>query len=176
VEVAERPLKTPSPEDLFLILCVHAAKHVWGRLIWLYDIAQIATRTNLDWEWIESQAGNLGIERIIRVTVLLTSSLLQAEIPVPWRSRFLGDSAAQGLAQEIRSVMARGSQYNVESVSYFGLMMRLRERRVDRLRFLWRLIFTPGPGDWGAIPLPGPLFPLYRLVRLGRLASRLCRR
>ncbi|MGA8763244.1 MAG: nucleotidyltransferase family protein, partial [Candidatus Sulfotelmatobacter sp.] len=33
VSVAGRPMKTPSPEDLLLVLSVHAAKHVWGRLI-----------------------------------------------------------------------------------------------------------------------------------------------
>ena len=41
VTVAGRRVKTPSPEDLLLVLSVHAAKHVWGRLIWLCDIAQI---------------------------------------------------------------------------------------------------------------------------------------
>ncbi|MGB6404272.1 MAG: nucleotidyltransferase family protein, partial [Candidatus Sulfotelmatobacter sp.] len=39
VTVAGRPVKTPCPEDLLLVLSVHAAKHVWGRLIWLCDIA-----------------------------------------------------------------------------------------------------------------------------------------
>ena len=34
-------------------------------------------------------------------------------------------------------------------------------------------IFTPGPGEWAAVRLPRPLFPLYRLVRLSRLAARL---
>jgi hypothetical protein len=54
-------------------------------------------------------------------------------------------------------------------------MMRLRERRADRLRFLGRLVFTPGPNEWKAVRLPTPLFPLYRLVRLSRLAARLGR-
>ena len=56
VTVAGRVMKTPSPEDLLLILSVHAAKHVWGRLIWLCDIAQILQRENLNWDWIRSQA------------------------------------------------------------------------------------------------------------------------
>jgi hypothetical protein len=53
------------------------------------------------------------------------------------------------------------------------LMLRLRERRADRLRFLSRLAFTPGPGEWKAVRLPVAFFPLYRLVRVGRLAARL---
>jgi hypothetical protein len=41
------------------------------------------------------------------------------------------------------------------------------------LRFLARLVFTPGPGEWQAVRLPRPLFPLYYAVRLFRLAAKL---
>jgi hypothetical protein len=54
-------------------------------------------------------------------------------------------------------------------------MMRLRERKADRLKFLQRLALTPGPNEWSAVRLPAPLFPLYRVVRLSRLAARLVR-
>jgi hypothetical protein len=37
---------------------------------------------------------------------------------------------------------------------------------------LMRLALTPGPGEWQAVRLPKPLFPLYRLVRLTRLAAK----
>ena len=53
VTVAGRAVKTPSPEDLLLVLAVHAAKHVWGRVIWLCDIAQILKRENLDWDRVQ---------------------------------------------------------------------------------------------------------------------------
>jgi len=51
VSVADRCVKTPAHEDLLPIFSVHAAKHVWGRLIWLCDIAQIIKRQNLDGDW-----------------------------------------------------------------------------------------------------------------------------
>jgi hypothetical protein len=50
VSVAGSGVKTPAAEDLLLLLSVHAAKHVWGRLIWLCDIAQILRRENLNWD------------------------------------------------------------------------------------------------------------------------------
>jgi len=68
--------------------------------------------------------------------------------------------------------VAAGVTYEEQQVSYFRLMMRLRERRADRVRFLTRLTFTPGPGEWEAVRLPKSLFPLYRVVRLARLAAR----
>jgi hypothetical protein len=175
VTVASRRVKTPSPEDLLLVLAVHAAKHVWGRLIWLCDIAQILKREGLHWDWVQSRAREFGIERILRITLLLAKRFLATAIPAPLEQAILEDRAARTFADEVAAAVARGVSYEEQQVSYFLLMMRLRERRADRLRFLARLTFTPGPGEWEAIRLPKTLFPLYRLVRLARLASRFAR-
>ena len=173
VSVAGRLVKTPSAEDLLLVLSVHAAKHVWGRLIWLCDIAQILQREKLDWDWVQSRAQELGIERILHVTLLLTNRFTAAAIPEAIEGIIQSDRAAQEFARQVAPAVMRGVLYNEQQVAYFRLMMRLRERRADRLRFLARLTFTPGPGEWDAIPLPKILFPLYRALRLARLAGRL---
>jgi hypothetical protein len=175
VNVAGRNMKTPSAEDLFLILALHAAKHVWGRLIWLCDIAQIVKLPALNWNWISETATSLGIVRILQVTLVLTNRMLGAAIPAAAEKSLSADSAARALADEIAPRIGRSAQQNVESLSYFRLMMRLRERRADRIRFLRRLAFTPGPGEWKSVRLPARLFPLYRLVRLWRLATRLAK-
>jgi len=175
VPVAGHAMKTPEPADLFLILSVHAAKHVWGRMVWLCDIAQLMSRSDLNWAWVGSQAQALGIVRILRVTMLAANRLLGAEIPAAAQANLPEDPEAPALAVEIQSHVVSESDYNVESLAYFRLMMRLRERAPDRRRFLQRLILTPGPGEWNAVQLPRPLFPLYRLVRLSRLAARLVR-
>ena len=175
VSVAGRRMKTPSPEDLLLVLSVHAAKHVWGRLIWLCDIAQIVKREDLSWDWVQSRAREFGIERILRITLLLTNHLLGTAIPGAIEESILADHRARAFADEIAVAVAAGVSYEEQQVAYFRLMMRLRERKADRLRFLARLTFTPGPGEWEAVRLPKTLFPLYRLVRLARLASRFAR-
>jgi Uncharacterised nucleotidyltransferase len=175
VSVAGRAVKTPSAEDLLLVLSVHAAKHVWERLIWLCDIAQILKRENLDWDWVQARARQFGIERILHVTLLLANRLLTAPMPAAIEQSVVSDRAARAFADKIAADVARGVSYGQEQVSYFRLMMQLRERKADRLRFLTRLTFTPGPGEWETVRLPKPLFPLYRVVRLARLASRFAR-
>ncbi len=171
VTVAGRSMKSPSPEDLFIVLTLHAAKHVWGRLIWLCDLSRMMNLPQLDWGQITSQAEELGILRILRVTVLLANRLLNA--PIPDAVRHLSeDNDVPVLADEIRSHIQSETEYDVESPAYFRLMSRLRERPSDRLRFLTRLVWTPGPGEWAFVHLPAPLFPLYRAVRLWRLAAK----
>jgi hypothetical protein len=175
VTVAGHPMKTPSADDLLLVLSAHAAKHVWGRLVWLCDIARIMGLPTLDWTWIASQAKALGIVRILCVTMLLANRLLGATIPPAAQASLPEDPGTPALVDEIQTHIASEAVFNVESLAYFRLMMRLRERSLDRLRFLQRLALTPGPSEWQAIRLPAPLFPLYRLVRLSRLAARFVR-
>ena len=172
VSVAGSGVKTPAAEDLLLLLSVHAAKHVWGRLIWLCDIAQILRRENLNWDWVQGQARELGIERILQVTLLLARQLVGAGIPAPVSNAMVRDPAVSKFANQIAAEIASGTLRQTENLSYFRLLMGLRERRIDRLRFLTRLAFTPGPGEWAAVPLPRALFPLYRVVRMARLSRR----
>ena len=173
--VAGRTVKTPSPEDLFLVLSVHAAKHVWGRLIWLCDIAQVLKAGNLNWNWIEVQARELGIERILRITLLLANRFMETAIPPQIEESIKADRVTQAFADEISASVIRGVSYEEDQLSYFRFMMGLRERRADRIRFFTRLAFTPGPGEWEMVRLPKSAFPLYRLVRLARLAARFAR-
>jgi len=173
--VAGRNTKMLSPEDMFIVLSLHAAKHVWGRLIWLCDISRVVRLPALNWEWISEMAKSLGIVRVLQVTLALTNRLLQTTIPQTAERVFSPDSVARALAEEIAPQVGSASSPDVESLGYFRLMMRLRERSADRIKFLRRLAFTPGPGEWRAVRLPAPLFPLYRLVRLSRLATRFVR-
>jgi hypothetical protein len=173
--VAGRIVKTLSNEDMLVVVALHAAKHAWGRLIWLCDIAQILSLPNLNWDWIVNQATELGIARILSITLQLTGSLLGVTPPPSVENELLQDGVSVALAGEMRTRIVSQSSPNPESLPYFRLMMRLRERKADWLKFMQRLALTPGPGEWKAVRLPAPLFPLYRLVRLSRLAARLVR-
>jgi len=171
--MAGRRMKTPSMEDLYIILALHADKHVWGRLIWLCDLARIGACPTLNWSWIGEQAGELGIVRIIRVTLLLVQRVLGIPIPSLAQASLARDERSARLAGEIESQIASETEYDVESLAYFRLMLRLRERSTDQIRFVSRLLLTPGPGEWAVVKLPKGLFPLYRMVRLTRVAGRL---
>jgi hypothetical protein len=175
VPVAGQLMQTPCAEDLFIILSLHAAKHVWGRLIWLCDLARVMNLSTLNWTLIAEQANELRIVRILRVGMLLANHMLAAPIPDAAKASLPQDALTEELAEEIYPHVTSHTPFDVESFAYFRLMLRLREAKSDRLRFLTRLIFTPGPSEWEAIQFPAPLSPLYRLVRLSRLMGRLLR-
>ncbi len=172
VDIGGRTVRTLCAEDLLLVLCVHAAKHASTQLSWLCDLAQLAKQP-LDWEAIEKQTKELGIRRIVAVNFLLAHRLLGTPLPKIVEKNLRADRTIDVLTGEIVSIVLASTEYNTESVRYFRLMMKLRERWQDRVKFLWWLVFTPTAGDWSTVRLPEPLFPFYRLVRLFRLIGRM---
>lgn len=174
-KVAGQNVKTLSAEDLLLVLSIHAAKHVWERLIWVSDIAQILQHGNLNWEFVCSQARELGVVRILHLTLLLANRFLGTQIPAAIAEQIHADQTTAKFLEEMSRSVINEVNYEEHKTSYFRLMMRLRERPSDRLRFMARLAFTPGPGEWQMARLPRSLSPLYRVVRLARLGRRLAR-
>jgi len=177
-------MRTLCPEDLLLVLCVHAAKHVWVQLSWLCDIAELAKSQKLDWSAIQGEAMRLGIERILNLNLFLTHKLLDSPMPPATHPQPNCHSSRQtpaseedrltaALADDILHIIQNSTHYDTESLAYFRLMMRLRERRQDQARFLWRLAITPSVSEWSTVQMPKALQPLYRLVRLSRLVKRL---
>jgi hypothetical protein len=165
-------VRTLCHEDLLLVLCVHAAKHAWVQLSWLCDIARLMS-SKLDWNWIQDEARRLGIGRIVAVNLYLAHKLLSAPVPPQIQKRLVDDPSTVTLGNEIVRIIECSTHYDTDSIPYFRLMLRLRERWQDRARFLSRLTFTPSVSEWSAVQLPKPLHPLYRLVRLFRLGKRL---
>ena len=171
ITIEGQKLRTLCDQDLMLVLCVHAAKHAWKQISWLCDIAQLARSRTLDWGALRADAESLGISRIMGVTFRLAGKLLGAQFPA--QPGMDHDTAAEALAEQITGLIVAEEESDPESLAYFRLMMELRERPRDRLSFWWRLLATPGVGEWSAVRLPGPLSPLYRVVRVCRLAGRL---
>lgn len=172
VEVCGRSLKTVAAEDLLLVLCVHAAKHLWQKIAWIRDIAELTRSHTIDWELVAREARRFGIRRIVEITFYLAQELLEHTMPGSVQAAWNTDAASRRLGSEILESICAGREIETDSPAYFHLMLRLRERRVDQIRFLWRLTLTPTITEWRAVRLPAPLFPAYHLVRIGRLLGR----
>jgi Uncharacterised nucleotidyltransferase len=166
-----RCVQMPGNEDLFLILSVHAAKHGWPHLGMLRDIANLA-QFDLDWDWVRSEAQQLGILRMVSISLLLIRKLLRLDLCKEFQSsseRVLIEKFAAGFEAKLR----RGQEIECQSIAYFRTMMQLRERWRDRARFAWRLAMTPSVGEWQSAAIPDRLAFLYHGMRAARLTRRL---
>jgi hypothetical protein len=161
-----------SPEDCVIVLCLHAAKHLWTRLIWLSDIAEAVSLESVDWSLVSARAKALGIARVLGVSFWMAKNILGSKLPAAAEQMVASDFRASAIGAKFAERLRRGDTYNFESTEYFRLILKLRERRADQIRYLWRLVWTPGTGDIATVQLPEALFPLYRIVRICRLLRK----
>ena len=162
------PVLNLGPEDLLLVLCVHGAKHHWGRLMWICDIAELL-RTyykEIDWIRLTQRASSLGSARMLSLGVLLAHDLLGAKVPEDVLQRMQAESKAPSLAAEVRSrLFAGGPLMAVERPTFY---IQLRERAQDRMRcrlYLGYRMMAPRAQAW-----------TLRLAHTGRSALDFLRR
>jgi hypothetical protein len=159
-----------STEDLLLALCIHGTKHLWERLAWVCDVAELLnSHTNLDWELIFKQASDSHVERMLTLGLRLASELLGSSLPERARRHAYGDSATAELSAEVSRRLFDGAEYRpagfVESIKF---NLRARRRLREKCRY-FRFIFTPTDGDLASLSLPDNLIFMYYLWRPFRL-------
>jgi hypothetical protein len=159
-----------SAEDLLLALCVHGTKHLWERLSWVCDVAELLnSHPRLDFEYVLRRAGESRTERMLFVGLSLARGLLGADVPEGFEARAKADGAVEGLAAGVAERLFAGAEY--EPVGFVGNVsfnLRARRRLREKVRY-FRFIFTPTDGDLAALPLPAGLSFLYYLLRPFRL-------
>lgn len=163
-------IKTLGPTDTILFLLLHAAKHEWRCLGWITDLAWLAHRhSQIDWRRIESAAAESGVSRIVTVGRQLIQRLFPEALP-PGQTELPDDPLVQeileGFSDEIKKVEI------CRQWPWRRIYFRALDRRVDRLRYLYDILFAPTPLDWNRFPLPESLSWLYPFIRAGRLVAK----
>ena len=110
VLVGRGTVRTFCPEDLLLFLCVHGAKHYWGQLRWLCDVAELVRgHPTMDWEAMLDQAAALRIRRMLLLALRLAADLLGTSLPGPVLRELGRDSVARSLASRTGRCILRGT-------------------------------------------------------------------
>lgn len=170
---------TPSPENLLLILCMHGSKHLWERLGWICDVAElIRGNKRLRWHPLLERAGAVGTERMLLLGLLLASSLLEAPLPEEVLRKAWADPKVQMIAERVRGRLfgEADTQKNIfKNVCFEADLLRLRERWQDKIRYCTLTMVTPSVEDLTFLRLPKPFWPLYYVTRPIRLTGKYAR-
>ena len=103
---------TPGPEDLLLVLCVHASTHAWDRLIWIVDVAEVVRRASqdtdrqFDWNQAIRIAHRHNSSRRLRLGLALASALLGATAPADVMHWIDRDARIPYLVEYVRRELA----------------------------------------------------------------------
>jgi len=169
-----------TPEAELSYLCLHAQQHSYERLIWLVDIAELASRRDLDWDKVGAVCTGLKVHAPVFHGLCLANALWPGTVPLGALSRLRpGPSARRALRffWPAADVVRRRPPYAWPY--YMPTLFSLWERRAPGLavRTVRDILFPPGPWLAGARKRPERSARLYVQYarRIGRpfgLAAR----
>lgn len=173
VELSGHPIHTFSTEDTLVLLCVHGTKDFWARISWIADVAElIASQAGLNWREVFQTADRLGAGRMLHLGLILAGRLLEASLPQEVLSRLREDRTMAQAATEIEERLLSRSPRQRSAFGGFLYRRRMVPGTLAGWRYALRLATAPVEEDWRMVRLPGPLAPLYAVLRPLRLLRK----
>ncbi|HYL57482.1 MAG TPA: nucleotidyltransferase family protein, partial [Candidatus Acidoferrales bacterium] len=161
---------TLAPDDLFLYLCVHGAKHGWCQLGWICDVAQLLAVPGLiDVPTVLERAAPLGSRRMVLLALYLAHAIdgvvaedLLDEARRTQSVAATGEYAMRTLFRRLDGSLPLFDPWRVPVAAIEGV--------APRANYVVRRLMAPTMGDFQMLPLPEVLFPLYWVIRPFRMA------
>jgi len=170
ISLGDIEVKTFSPEDLILILCIHGLYHCWKQLEWICDLARlILCYKDIRWRYVLQNARGLGAERLVLFGLLLADNLFHVGLSEEILKRIENDQALKSLVnQRIEKIF--GKEVNSRKVLDYSMFhLNMWKGIKEKVRHCFKLAFTPNVKDAMFLPLPAFLFSFYSLIRPIRL-------
>ncbi len=162
-------LKALSAEDLLFSLCVHGSRHLWERLGWICDVAELIARHDLDWSALRRRAEGADSERMFLLGLHLAQKLLQANLPDEVQQRCAADARLESLAANVIEHLFNGPTHvPATSSEIFKYNLGVRKSLPARARYLVHML-RPTDSDVGRHSLPARFTFAYYLMRPFRL-------
>jgi hypothetical protein len=178
VNIGGADVRTLAMDDLCLFLCLHGTKHVWERLSWVCDIAELIRKhAQLDLERILRRADAIGYARMFLLALELAHSVLDVPLPQTIESRAAGDRIVQKMARRLRAQLLEIDPVVTppaplrDAIQMVRFHLTVLNRTRDRLRYL-KYAAKPNPRDRNALELPASLHFLHLFSRPVRLFKR----
>lgn len=131
-----------APEDQLLYLCAHGGRHLWFRLQWVCDVAQLLrTRPDLDWARLMAQAKASGGRRMLFLGLYVAHDLLGAPLPPNIEEQIRRDRHTAKLANQVKHQLYEGPLEVVKPWKETLFPLQLIDHWPDRLLYLPRLWF-----------------------------------
>jgi hypothetical protein len=138
-------------EDELVLICVHGAKHLWERLMWIADVAALVSRqSNLDWERAGTSAKEAGAERMLYVGLQLSERLLKLRLPDDVLRKVKSDKVAGNLAGQILSWLPAAGNAPPGLFERAAFRLRMHGGLLSAPAYLMRLLLSPTEEDWSA--------------------------
>ncbi len=165
-------VKSLSVDDLLFSLCVHGSRHLWERLSWICDIAELISRHHFSWSILLDRASGADNERMFLLGPYLAEQLLATQLPDEVKKRCDADPRLSSLAAGVIQNLFNGTTHvPATSREIFKYNIGVRKTLAARARYLLYML-RPTDGDLESRSLPSNLRFGYYLTRPLRLLGR----
>ena len=169
IDINGTQVKTLSADDLLFSLCVHGSRHLWERLSWICDVAELITRHSFNWSSLLERAANADAERMFLLGLFLGEKLLEAPLAPEVKQRCDADERLESLAANVIEHLFNGATHvPATSREIFKYNIRVRKSLSARARYLAYML-RPTDSDLSGRSLPSSMNIVYYLTRPFRL-------
>ena len=166
------PVRTFSTDDLLFSLCVHGSRHLWERLGWICDVAELISRRELNWPALLDRAAKADSERMFLLGLYLAEQLLGTNLPSEVKRRCDADKRLESLAANVLANLFNGPEHvPATSREIFKYNIGVRKSLGARARYLVHML-RPTDGDLSRRSFPPVLNFAYYFTRPFRLLFR----
>ena len=163
-------------EDELVLICIHGAKHLWERLIWIADVAALVSRqTEINWGRAQASAKAVRAEHLLHTGLRLAADVLRAPLPEAVSTLVRRDALAAKLVAQILLWLPASGDATPGLFERAVFRLRMRGGLLAAPAYLLRLSFSPTEDDWqvdGEISHNRFLDALRRPFRLARKYGR----
>lgn len=154
------------PEESLLILCVHGSKHIWERLMWICDVAEVV-RTygrTMDWSHLLEEAHRLDCQRMLFLGLILAKDLLGTDLPervLPLLKKE-GPNLTPLCAKVHKELFPESAIFSNPTTDISLWHLSMRDRWQSRIWFYFYLCISRNLSTTDCMLLPHPsLFRLF---------------
>lgn len=166
IMIERRSMQTISANLSFIVLAAHASKHVWKRLLWIFDIAEMLeqqTKLNLDWAIVEKLAHDASVTPMVVLACDLAHQVFGCQIPDFAKTGMT--PMLQEMAQEVLDKIAVLSETDAGTrLMGWKFCLQMRSSLSSKVRYLATEIFHPNVADYVRLPLPLSAHGAYYLL------------
>jgi hypothetical protein len=174
LQIAGQTVRAIAAEDLMLFLCAHGSRHEWDRLKWVCDVAElIRAQEHMDWASTLGRARQVGAMRVLRLGLILAEELLEARVPDEVFIEIQSDKTAMRLARDAaRRLLLADPGPPLSVIAQHRFRLEMQTRWSDRMRYVVHQLVQPRIIDRDFVSLPRPLWILYPVIRVVRVAGK----
>jgi len=143
-----RDVPALSVEDELILICIHAAKHYWTRLLWVSDVAALITQQHVDWDRALSAVREVSAERMLRIGLQLSAKVLGVHLPERIAGFVRADSGAAHVAARVVQRLPAGESATFGLFGRAVFRIRMRGGLLKGPAYLLRLLLSPTEEDW----------------------------